>query len=327
MRGASVFARNWLRLQWRKQVVFPVVRRLYQDLYPQAERSFMLAGTARSGTTWLAEIIGSQLHCRILFEPFHPGRVAEYSDHNYFQYVRPEASHPRLRAYCEKVFTGRMRHPWIDREVSYLRPRYRVIKEIRANLFLKWAKNQFPAIPFLFVIRHPCAVVLSRMQLGWATDEDLKPFLAQPELLEDYLADKLDIIRHARSDEAKHALIWCISNLVPLAQFQPGELNITHYEHLCAAPELEIPRVFQTIGHNLNSAVLAHANTPSRTATAYSAVMRAQDKLMRWQRELTARQVGTILSVVRDFGLDNLYGEDPMPLCPIPGRRANRLSS
>jgi hypothetical protein len=277
-------------------------------------RSIFVAGTARSGTTWLGDIISSQLPCRVMFEPFHSKKVEAYRHFNYFQYMRPDAANPELRDYCEKVFTGQIRHGWIDRQVAHLRPRYRLIKEIRANLFLKWAKNHFPDIPFLLVIRHPCAVVLSRLQLGWATDADLEPFLAQPELTEDFLADKLDCIRYARSDEAKHALVWCISNLVPLAQFQSHELTITYYERLRTSPELEVPRLFHAIGHGYRPSVFSQMDTPSWTTKRTSAVMRAENNVTRWRRQLSPSQISTILSVVRDFGLDYLYGDTSMPL-------------
>jgi hypothetical protein len=324
MTKKGLYLRNWLHLRWRKHIVHPLCRRLYQDTQPDIGRSLVVAGTARSGTTWLAEIIASQLPCRMMFEPFHSGRVREYQNFNYFQYLRPNAEHPQLRDYCEKVFTGRIRHAWIDREVAQLRPRYRVIKEIRANLFLKWAKNQYPTVPFVFVIRHPCAVVLSRMQLGWATDEDIKPLLAQPQLIDDFLADKLDCIRHARSTEAKYALIWCISNLVPLAQFQPDELTVIFYERLSAFPERELPRLFNAIGYGYRPSAFDQLHTPSLTTAADSAVMRALNTNTRWHDELSARQVSTILSVVKDFGLDSLYGDSHMPLEQTP-RSLTRL--
>ena len=314
MNSVRLYVRNWLHLRWRKHVVHPVCRRLYRDSEPDAHRSIFVAGTGRSGTTWLADIIGSQLPCRIMFEPFHSRYVEAYRRFNYFQYMRPDVANPELRDYYEQVFTGQIRHAWIDREVAHLRPRYRLIKEIRANLFLKWAKNQFPEIPFLFVIRHPCAVVLSRLQLGWATDADLEPFLAQPELIHDFLADKLDCIRLARSDEAKHALVWCISNLVPLAQFQPDELTIIYYERLCAWPELEVPRLFHAIRHGYRRSALSQVNRPSQATTHASAVMRAENKVTTWQRELSASQISTILSVVRDFGLDSLYNDSIWPV-------------
>ena len=63
------------------------------------------------------------------------------------------------------------------------------------------------------------------MELGWDTDSDIEPFLSQPDLVEDHLRDHLDIIQTANTDEEKHAIIWCVSNLVPLKQFITGELN------------------------------------------------------------------------------------------------------
>jgi hypothetical protein len=316
MNGVRRYVRNWLHLRWRKHVVYPLCRRLYQDRLRDPHRSIFVAGTARSGTTWLGDIISSQVPCRVMFEPFHSKNVEAYRRFNYFQYMRPDAANLALRNYCEKVFTGQIRHGWIDRQVAHWRPHYRLIKEIRANLFLKWAKNQFPSVPFLFVIRHPCAVVLSRLQLGWATDADLAPFLTQPELIHDFLADKLDCIRHARSDEAKHALVWCISNLVPLAQFQPHELTITYYERLCTSPELEVPKIFHAIGQCYRPSVFNQMDIPSWTTKHASAVMRAENSVNRWQRELSAGQISTILSVVRDFGLDYLYGDSLMPMGP-----------
>jgi hypothetical protein len=176
--------------------------------------------------------------------------------------------------YCLRVFSGSIRNKWIDRQVSTLFPKYRVIKEIRANLFLKWLHDNFPSIPILFLVRHPCAVVLSRMQLKWATDGDIEPFLSQEKLVEDYLYDKLDLIMNAKTPEEKHAIIWCISNLVPLKQFNPGELNIVFYENLCLRPEVEIPRIFQIIGHEYNNTIFSSLKKPSGTVTNSSAVMR-----------------------------------------------------
>jgi hypothetical protein len=61
---------------------------LYRDTVGRLDRSMIVAGTARSGTTWLAEIIASQVPCRIMFEPFQPRKVQAYSQFEYFQYLR-----------------------------------------------------------------------------------------------------------------------------------------------------------------------------------------------------------------------------------------------
>jgi hypothetical protein len=274
----------------------------------------MVAGTARSGTTWLADIIRSQIPGRIMFEPFHSRHIPAFSQFHYFQYMRPEVTCHTLQAYCQTVFSGAIRHKWIDREVDLIFPEYRIVKEIRANSFLKWIYCRFPEIPQLLIIRHPCAVALSRMQLDWATDSDLEPFLVQPQFVEDFLSDKMEIVKGAKSVEAKHAVIWCLCNLIPLRQFRPGEIQVVFYENLCLQPSTEIAQIFGAIKQAYQATVLADVGKPSRTVTNRSAVFRGEDKVRRWQKELSPRQINTILSVVADFGLDYLYGDSPMPI-------------
>jgi hypothetical protein len=262
----------------------------------------------------VAGLIASQIPCRILFEPFHSGQVEAFQQFNYFQYMRPHEENQELRAYCHRVFTGDIRHRWIDREVERIFSEYRLVKDIRANLFLRWLHNSFPEVPLLFVMRHPCAVVLSRMQLNWWTDKDIEPFLSQPKLIDDFLADKMEMISRAKTAEEKHAIIWCISNLVPMRQFHSHQLQVIFYENLCTQPEQEVPRLFQTIGHDYDDAIFASAKWPSTTAICTSAIVTGEDKVTRWARELSREQIGNILSVVETFELGHIYDDSVAPL-------------
>jgi hypothetical protein len=312
-RRASALER-WLSLRLRKHVVHPLCRRLYRDADRDLRRTIVVAGTGRSGTTWLANLVGSLQPCRLMFEPFHSRHVAAFAGFHYFQYLRPEDSNPELAAFCRAVLSGAIRHPWIDREVAHLRPRCRVVKEIRANLFLKWIHDRFPEVPVLFIVRHPCAVVLSRMQYRWATDGDIAPFLSQPPLVADFLADKLDLIHGAATDEEKHAVIWCISNLVPLEQFQPGELDVLFYEDLCTRPEREMRKVSEATRRAYDGAILDRVRRPSSTTLPTSAILTGEDRVTGWQRRLSAGQIRNVLSIVEAFGLGHLYGDSPTPL-------------
>jgi hypothetical protein len=277
-------------------------------------RSILVAGAGRSGTTWLADIIASQIPCRIMFEPFHPRQVEAFQQFHYFHYMRPTEENSELWAYGRRVFTGDIRHGWIDRQVDHIFPSYRLIKEIRANLLLGWIRAKFPEVPLLFIVRHPCAVALSRMQLDWWTDKDIEPFLSQPEVVQDFLADKMEVIRRAQSVEEKHAVIWCVSNLVPLQQLQANNLTVIFYENLCTQPEAEIPKIFQAISHEYRDSIFASINQPSTTTRDTSAVVTGEDKVMRWKRRLSPQQADNILTVVREFGLDYIYGESATPL-------------
>lgn len=284
-------------------------RHLYRDTNRRLQDSILVAGTARSGTTWLGDILAGP-NGRILFEPFHPRKVAAIAHLHYFPYLRPEEKNPPLEAYARQVFTGVVRHPWIDREVSQLRPTFRVIKEIRANLCLKWLQVQFPEVPQILLVRHPCAVTLSRRQLGWATDSDIESFLAQPTLLEDHLNPCLDIICRAQTELEKHAVIWCISHLVPLRQFAPGELTLVFYEDLCLQPQRELARIAQVVQRPLAAAPASLAR-PSATTTAASAVLTGDDRVTRWQNSLSSVEIGQVLDIVAAFGLDHLYAGRP----------------
>jgi hypothetical protein len=306
--------RKWQFKKIQQWIGHAILRRLYWDTNRDLGRSLLVAGTARSGTTWLASLIMSQVPCRLMFEPFHAEKVKVFRLFHYFQYMRPWEENPALYAYCKKIFTGDIRNAWVDRRVDRVFFQYRLIKEIRANLFLKWLADSFPQVPMLFIIRHPCAVVSSRMQLEWATDSDIAPLLAQPTLVEDFLADRMHIIERANTIEGKHAVIWCISNLVPIKQFGLENMNLAYYEKLVCEPEVEMAKVFNRLNLNYDQqTALEHMDEPSVTTTWESANLTRQKKIGNWKSKLSPVQIDNILSVVNAFGLGALYDHSLMP--------------
>jgi Sulfotransferase family len=302
----------WSRKFYRRAIQL-VGSHFYLNPNPDACRSILVAGTARSGTTWLADLIASQFPSRILFEPFNPDLVSDYSRFHYFQYMRPGTENPDFYAFAQKVFTGEIRNRWIDRQNERIISKFRLVKEIRANLALKWLHDNFPEVPILFIIRHPCAVVLSRIELGWATDNDIGPFLSQPQLVEDYLGPYLDLICSAGNVEEKHAVIWSVSNIVPLKQFTSNEVKIVYYENLCTQLEIELPGIFEAIGYEYSGRLDSSRDRPSQTTRLASAVVTGTDKIEHWKKKLTHSQIDNILRVVQAFGLDHLYGESTLP--------------
>jgi hypothetical protein len=286
----------------------------YSNPDPDIRRSILVAGTARSGTTWLGDLIASQIPSRILFEPFNPDHVSDYRRFHYFQYMRPHTENPEFYAFAQKVFTGKIRNRWIDHQNERIVSKFRLVKEIRANLALKWLHENFPEVPIIFIMRHPCAVVLSRMELGWATDDDIEPFLSQPYLLEDHLDPYLDLICSAASVEAKHAVIWSISNLVPLKQFNADELKVVYYEDLCMHAESELLGIFEAIGYQYSGTLAMSSKQPSQTTRPASAVVTGADRIESWKKKLSRSQIDNVLEVVQAFGLSHLYGDSTLPL-------------
>ena len=305
--------RFWSRKLYRRAVQ-EIGSRFYVNPDSDLRKSILVAGTARSGTTWLGDLVASQIPCRVLFEPFNPDLVAEYRGFHYFQYMRPGTEHPEFGTFAQKVFTGEIRNRWIDRQNERIRSEYRIIKEIRINLALKWLHDNFPVVPILLLIRHPCAVVASRMELGWATDSDIEPLLSQPDLIEDHLGPYLNLIKNAGTAEEKHAIIWSVSNLVPLKQFKHRELKVVYYENLCTQPLAEMTSIFDSIGQKSVDSVIDTIDRPSQTTRVTSALVTGSDTLSSWRKKLSPSQIGNILRIVDGFGLSQLYDASLLPL-------------
>jgi hypothetical protein len=305
---------KWSLMKIRKRALAEVCQRLYRDTGRDMTRSMIVAGAGRSGTTWLTDIVSSQIACRIMFEPFNPHAVAAFSQFPEFQYKRPTDSDPGLHAYAKRILQGDIRDRWIDRDVNRIFSQYRLVKEIRANLFLKWLSNQFPDVRLLLVVRHPCAVVLSRMEANWEAEADLKAFLSQAQLVNDFLGDKMAIIQNAHTNEERHAIVWCILHLVPSRQFQPGQLPVVFYEDLCLQPERAFGVVFGALDQQYHASVFNESDKPSRTTSRKSAVLTGENKVTKWTTKLTRTQIRDILSVVQAFDLDYLYGDSVTPL-------------
>ena len=290
-----------------RRISYRICRQLYRDDFPELQRSVFLAGTARSGTTWLGELIAAQQPTRMMFEPFHPQKVPDYGAYNYFQYMRPEEDDAALEAFCARVLTGQIRNPWIDRDIRVLRPQARIIKDVRANLLLKWLSRRFPDLPVVLLLRHPCAVVLSRMELGWATDQDIAPMLSQEKLVDDFLKDKIEFIAQARHDEEKHAVIWAIHNAVPLAQFADGGIHIIRYESLLSDTAACLHELMTSIGGAFDDRLSPQYAQPSNTSSLATALEGAAVANRRWEQRLSKAQIERIMGVVDAFGLGDLY--------------------
>jgi hypothetical protein len=156
-------------------------------------------------------------------------------------------------------------------------------------------------------------VVESRLRLRWATDSDIASFLAQPKLVQDHLADKLDLIASVDTDVGKHAVVWCISNLVPLRQFAAGGLTLLFYEDLCRQPEIELNRVFGALGR-LEQQPGRRLTQPSSTTTVASAVLAAGTPPLQAARTLDARDTAIVMDIVEAFGLAGLYDAAGRPV-------------
>ena len=307
-----------------------VLSRIYVDGGNYRNTTF-LAGTGRSGTTWLEDIINYRRDHRILFEPFHSKEVPQLAHWNYRQYLRPATSDERYLDPARKILQGRIRNAWVDQYNTKHLVGKRLVKDIRANLILRWIHAHFPEIPLVLLLRHPCAVASSKLLLGWKTH--LTDFTNQRELLDDHLAPYLDVLQSARDDFDRHILLWCVENLIPLRQFAPGEIHVCFYEHLCLEPEREARALTTYLRRDFDPALVPRMSAPSALSMQHSAIVKGENVVDSWRKRIEPAQVARAVELLRVFGLDRIYdagslprmrGEDALEIASLHGLPSER---
>jgi len=284
------------------------VRRVHFDVNPDIGATTFVAGTGRSGTAWAANIINYDRRARYMFEPFNPYKVHLCATFRYRQYLRPDDVDERYVGPARAILSGRIADDWIDQFNHAIVSRRRVVKEIRANLMLKWLKERFPDIRLVMMFRHPCADASSRLQMGWQSHLD--ELLAQDDLVADHLAPFAPEMRAATSAFEKHVFLWCAENYVPLRQLDRDDVALVFYEHLCVEPEQEVERLFAFLQRPVERGVYRRLAQPSELTREESAVVRGESLVEGWRRHVDRRDAARAIEILRLFGLDSIYSLD-----------------
>jgi hypothetical protein len=273
------------------------------------DKTILLAGSGRSGTTWLGNILAANLDYQVIFEPLDEFHVAEAASMPRRAYLRPEYEYPQWAPFIHRAFSGRILNDWTVQEGRRPWARKVLVKEIRANLLLGWAATHFqPRI--VYITRHPCSVVLSRLKLKWESNPIR--FLQQSELVEDYLAPYVHVLEGAQTEIQKHAASWAVDNLVPLAQRQQYGMTFVTYEEMYLHPEEEARRVLEAVGVAYTLLTRRSIGKVSSVTRGDSALLQGRSPLIEWQRQLSKEQIAEVLDIVAGFQID-LYGASPLP--------------
>lgn len=310
----------------------------------KASRPVIILGSGRSGTTWIQDVIAHAAQLRPIYEPLHPWAVpAAQALAN--RCLGADDSAPDMRRFMDEVFSGRLRSVWTDYRVrgdrlrlgagdlldfGKLRVFYRtgrhlvenyrrygpcrrrtgiVVKCIRANLMLPWLVRHYsPRI--LFVVRHPCAVIASKLKAGtesWALDgpfqqDVLRRYREQPVVMERVRRAGLDLMDPGLGGAALHAVLWCIENVEPLHEARQLGCAVAYYEALAGAGEQAWAPVFEGLGLDVRPDP-AMLRRPSEQAGAERVQAGFGDaRQPKWRAWLSADQIADIGHVLERFG-------------------------
>ena len=303
-----------MHAKW-KAVKTALRQRYFLDLGRGYRNTILLTSTGRSGSTWIAELINHKNEYRYIFEPFHPSLIPPSGTVDVNWYLRPEGGDETTENFLRQVLSGKLRSMWSDQLNEKVVCRARLVKAIRANLWLGWIKKNCRSVVIVLLIRNPFAVAVSRMQMseGWEWKPEPMQFLEQKELLDDYLHPYKELVERIIDPFEICILAWCIANYVPLCQFEPGEIRVVFYENVVTNPESELKQLFQFIGKCWDPNVLGLRERPSRVSRQVSDRTDVLGSLNSWRNYLSDAQVAKGLELIRQFRLDHLYGNSDVP--------------
>ncbi|MBN2478039.1 sulfotransferase family protein [Candidatus Micrarchaeota archaeon] len=205
-------------------------------------KHLIIVGSARSGTSWLAELIARQFRYRLLFEPEHETNTPQgklICD----RYITAENTNKEIDAYFSKIFSNRVDSNWVAQSSNrkfkmhlwpFLPKKY-IIKFVRCNLAAHYINRNFQ-LPLIHIVRNPYEVLHSQNRVKFDWLYDLSRFLQEEELVE-IVQDNygLDLSRYREFSELeKLCLRWCLENVIPLQlkEAYPFKSEVVRHEEL-----------------------------------------------------------------------------------------------
>jgi len=211
----------------------------------QFKKHVIVVGSARSGTSWLAELLARPSRYRLLFEPEHEFQTSQgkwLSD----QWIQKDSYTQNQIQYLKKVFANRVDNDWIAQHSNrkykrhlwpFIAKKY-IIKFVRCNLSAPFYLEYF-GIPVIHLIRNPYAVIASqeRVQFPWLYN--LSHFQQQAPLVNQIKAQfNIDISQlDTYSKRGLLALRWCIENVFILQKKElPENYFLIRYDEITKDP-------------------------------------------------------------------------------------------
>ena len=311
----------------------------------------IIAGSGRSGTTWVLDAIARANNLRTIFEPLNPAGIPS-AKHFANMYVRDNADFPELKHFMDKVFSGNLKSLWanyrirpdrlrlnmhkpepLKQKLGTLKYNYKMfvtnylryykdkskslaVKFIRSNMMLGWLCANYGA-KTLLVVRHPGAVIASKIRLGgpnWQYEPVLKQYCKDQLLAKDYLHKFKDILARSLSPVEGHAVVWCIENALQVCNAERNGQTLVFYEDLFINSSTEWRRIIKSLDlmHLPDEEIIAK---PSQQVSKEMSNKTFDSRQVgKWMNDFSKKQLIELDGILKIFNVSFYTAFDPVPI-------------
>lgn len=315
-------------------------KRLLSPFYrhsPGDRPDIFIFSTQRSGSTLLFDMTASQSGMKAVGEPLQERKqpiTRRYLPNLYSRYVQMDtAMEAGMARYFDDLLAGRFVGGF-ERSYDRRNPRHHyitdrnVVKILRANHLLPWFIERFPG-RYVFLVRHPIPVALSRARNGWIAP--LKAFSEQRNWYSRLTAEQRDFVATCRDagTVVQHLAVWflehvgmpeVIESIVSSAPVVPP-LTILFYEEMLLQPEATLNTLVDTLAIDDVDAFRRSLHRPSRSSrysesATHTAIHDGDTRKLieRWQSTVDTQIIRLTGEALRVFGIPWYEPESPYPI-------------
>jgi hypothetical protein len=183
-----------------------------------------------------------------------------------------------------------------------------------------WVDRSFPEVKKILLLRHPCAVAVSKESLRkmrWM--DDPSRFLEDADLLEDHLSPFSSLLSESRTYFERQIMIWASIHYVAFRQLNRSRVHLVFYEDLCTDLAGEMARIASFLGWGRSGfpddpRLQEAGRRPSSKTRPESAINLGADRAFSWLAKTTPDQRKCAGEILAEFGLGELFGQDGTPL-------------
>lgn len=298
------------------------------------KETILIAGSPRSGTTWLMEILATLPNYTYTFEPLNPIWSPSSFEVGFGSrtYMHTNSNWPDGEEYLKNIFTGQIAefpvkgsltvsllHGFsIKNSMNRFLSKKLIVKSVNMNRLLPWIADKFQLRKIFFIIRHPCAVVSSQLKTGlcgyrtsYPPYEDifptLKDILDEASKINELDSTVYNMLEKIETREEILAASWCLDNFIPLSQENTHPWSTVIYEKLVKDGKKQINQIFNEIQEQkIPKEAFLILKKPSMVIFKEDKkiIKKPMEQLSKWKKTLSDKQIEDILNIVSNFGID-----------------------